>query len=164
MTNSKKDFIIGVFFFVGTLGIDGKQRIAFLRGDVGTQSIAFLHWSFNHKRSWILGSILLYLNIMSIPVYYSTVSEAIKKLREKGYTVDFNLEENCLVCNTNKYEAEDFEITEVYRYEGQTDPADEATVYGIASKQGEKGILVSGYGANMNSMTEAMLSKLSMRE
>lgn len=104
------------------------------------------------------------MNIMSIPVYYSTVVEAIKKLRDKGYTVDFNLEENCLVCNTNKYEPEDFEITEVYRYEGQTDPADEATVYGIESKHGEKGVLVSGYGANMNSMTEAMLRKLSMRE
>jgi hypothetical protein len=109
-------------------------------------------------------SFFLSLNIMSIPVYYSTVSEAIQKLREKGYTVDFNLEENCLVCNTNKYEPDDFEITELYRYEGQTDPADEATVYGIESKQGEKGILVSGYGANMNSMTEAMLRKLSKRD
>jgi hypothetical protein len=53
---------------------------------------------------------------------------------------------------------------EIYRYEGDTDPADEATVYGIASKSGIKGILVTGYGASGDTMSEEILAKLSMRE
>lgn len=95
--------------------------------------------------------------------HYSTVSEAVNDLRNRGFVVDFNLDENCLVCNTDKFNPEDFEITEVYRYEGETDPADEATVYGIESSNGLKGVLVTGYGAYSESMSDAMLSKLKMR-
>lgn len=71
--------------------------------------------------------------------HYATVSKALQELKEKGFTVDFNLEEdriaNCGDC---------FEIVHIYRYEGQTDPGDEATVYGIKSDKGEKGVFVAG--------------------
>jgi hypothetical protein len=95
--------------------------------------------------------------------HYATVSEAINELRKLGFTTDFNLEENCIVCHSDKFEPDHFEITQIYRYEGDTDPADEATVYGIESNTGLKGILVTGYGANSESMSEAMLRKLSIR-
>jgi hypothetical protein len=29
--------------------------------------------------------------------HYATVSEAIEQLRQKGFTMDFNLEKNCIV-------------------------------------------------------------------
>lgn len=92
--------------------------------------------------------------------YYETVSEAINELRKKGFTTDFNLMENCIVCHPEKFHPEDFTIVDVYRYEGNTDPADEATVYAIESKTGLKGILVTGYGISMDSMSAAMLEKL----
>ena len=101
---------------------------------------------------------------MKPPVYYEPVSIAIEKLRAKGFTEDFNLEENYIACKTNRFSAQDFDIVEIYRYEGDTDPADEATVYGIASKSGTKGILVTGYGASGEKMSEEILAKLSMRE
>jgi hypothetical protein len=97
---------------------------------------------------------------MSITYNYATVSDALDELKKKGYTLDFNLEENCLVCGNTQLQAEDFVIREVYRYEGDTDPADEATVYGIESHKGEKGVLVTGYGANSDSLTRLILSKL----
>ncbi len=93
-------------------------------------------------------------------VFYATVSESIDMLREKGYEMDFNLEENCIVCNVAKFEHDQFEIDEVYRYDGETDPADEATVYGISSHDGLKGILVTGSSINMESMEVRMLKKL----
>jgi len=93
-------------------------------------------------------------------VYYSTVSEAIDTLRKKGYDVDFNLAENCIVCFADKYSPEQFDIIEVYRYEGNSDPGDEATVYGIATKSGVKGVLVTNYGASPEGMTEEMLKKM----
>ena len=92
---------------------------------------------------------------------YATVSQAITDLRKRGFTVDFNLEENCIVCHPEKFDADNFEIVETYRYEGNSDPADEATVYGIESKTGLKGILVTGYGISSdNNVSTAILKKL----
>ena len=92
--------------------------------------------------------------------HYATVTEAINELKQKGFTLDFNLEENCIVCHSEKFHAEEFEIKEIYRYEGDTDPADEATVYGIQSKTGIKGILVTGYGISTDNFSTAILNKL----
>ncbi|MBL7911559.1 MAG: hypothetical protein JNJ41_10935 [Bacteroidia bacterium] len=92
--------------------------------------------------------------------HYATVSEAINELRKKGYTTDFNLEENCIVCHPEKFLPEEFELVDVYRYEGNTDPADEATVYAIESKSGLKGVLVTGYGTSTDTMSTAILEKL----
>lgn len=96
--------------------------------------------------------------------HYGTITEAIELLRKEGYTIDFNLEQNCIVCHPDKFHPEDFEIVDVYRYEGDTDPADETTVYAIESKTGLKGILVNGYGPSSNSMSAAMLNKLKIRK
>ncbi|MFL9838764.1 hypothetical protein ABS768_14740 [Flavobacterium sp. ST-75] len=95
------------------------------------------------------------------PVYhYATVLKAIEELREKGFTEDFNLHENCLVCNTDKFEAEEFEISHIYYYEGDSNPGDEATVYGIESKSGIKGILVTGDEQDTDPMSKSIIDKL----
>ena len=96
--------------------------------------------------------------------HYGTITEAIEELRKKGFTTDFNLESNCIVCHPDKFNPEDFEIVDLYRYEGQTDPADETTVYAITSKTGIKGILVNGYGASSDTMSAAMLNKLRIKK
>lgn len=93
---------------------------------------------------------------------YDTVSAAIQGLRERGYAKDFNLRENCIICDEEKYHAKDFEITEVYRFEGDTDPADEAAVYAIESNKGDRGVLVSGYGISADEMSAEMVKKLSL--
>ena len=93
---------------------------------------------------------------------YDSVSHAITELRAKGFTEDFNLEENCLICKNEKYDAESFDITEVVRFEGDSDPGDEAVVYGIESKSGIKGILVNGYGYSSDPMSDAIARKLTL--
>lgn len=95
-----------------------------------------------------------------ITYHYATVSKAIDELRAKGFTEDFNLADNCLVCNSAKFNDDEFEITHVYFYEGETDPGDEATVYGIESTSGVKGILVTGDEADEDAMTNAIIQKL----
>ena len=101
--------------------------------------------------------------IMKTEHHYETVSEAINQLREKGFTVDFNIEGDYLICENNKLQTDEFEIVDVYRYEGDTDPADEATVYAIESPSGIKGVLVTGYGIYSDTFSSAVLSKLSNR-
>lgn len=87
--------------------------------------------------------------------HYTTVTQALEELRNKGFTVDFNIKDNCA-----RYSADDFEITEVYRYEGDSDPGDEAVVYGIQSKDGVKGIIVSNFGASVDAFVARVLGKL----
>lgn len=93
-------------------------------------------------------------------ITYDTVTEAVNGLQKRGFDMDFNLAENCLVCNTRRFDVKDFEIVEVHRFEGNTDPSDEAIVYGIQSVTGLKGVLVSGYGISAEGMSAEMATKL----
>ena len=95
---------------------------------------------------------------------YDTVSDAVNGLKNRGYNMDFNLSENCLVCHEDKFDVDDFEIVEFYRFEGDSDPADEAVVYAIESNKGQKGILVNGYGPSSDAMSSEMAKKLQIHK
>lgn len=101
---------------------------------------------------------------MEKKVHYATVSEAINKLRAQGFTEDFNISGELLKSVHVSLDADEFEIVDVYRYEGNSDPADEAVVYAIQSATGVKGILVSGFGISADSFSTRILDKLSFRE
>lgn len=91
---------------------------------------------------------------------YDTMSEAVNELKKRGYELDFNLQENCLICHGDKFNVDDFEIVEVYRFEGNSDPSDEAVVYAIQSNSGLKGVLVNGYGISANQLSSDMAKKI----
>lgn len=95
---------------------------------------------------------------------YETITCAIKDLKLRGYQLDFNLKENCIICDEEKFDPEDFEIAEVYRFEGDTDPADEAVLYAIESKNGQKGLLVNAFGIYSDPMSDSMIKKLSFQK
>jgi hypothetical protein len=90
--------------------------------------------------------------------HYTTVSKAIEELKAKGFTVDFNIQESKII-NT----PEAFEIVHIYRYEGESDPGDEATVFGIKSSAGEKGIFVAGLSAFTENVAAQVLNELSIK-
>jgi hypothetical protein len=97
---------------------------------------------------------------MSIVYHYATVLKAIEELREKGFTEDFNLEDNYLTGHVGKFSDEEFDIVHVYFYEGATNPDDEATVYGIESASGHKGVLVTGNDTLTDNATGKIVKKL----
>jgi hypothetical protein len=92
--------------------------------------------------------------------HYATITEAIEQLKKQGYTLDLNLKANRFLVGDNSYTADEFEIVDLYRYEGESDPGDEATVYALASKSGVKGILVTGYGVSADEASEETLKQL----
>jgi hypothetical protein len=96
---------------------------------------------------------------------YETVSEAVRGLRERGYRIDFNLGKESLDCYLTplSLRADEFEIAEVYRFEGNSDPADEAVVYAIEGKHGQKGILVNGFGPSSEAVGDELVQKLKVR-
>ncbi|WP_143306746.1 phosphoribosylpyrophosphate synthetase [Chitinophaga vietnamensis] len=91
---------------------------------------------------------------------YDTVTAALQDLRLRGYTADFNMQFDCIQMNEEKIKPQDFEIVETYRFEGNTDPGDEAIVYAIETKSGKKGVLMHGYGAYAEDISEDMIRKL----
>jgi len=95
---------------------------------------------------------------------YDTVSAAVQGLKKRGFTTDFNLDDNCLICHDDKFDVNDFEIVEVYRFEGNSDPADEAVVYAIESNKGQKGVLVNGYGPSADPLSAEMAKKLNVHK
>jgi hypothetical protein len=90
--------------------------------------------------------------------HYATVSKALEELKEKGFTVDFNIQETKIINNPN-----DFEIVHIYRYEGESDPGDEATVFGIKSTAGEKGVYVAGLFAAADNSATMVLNDLAIK-
>lgn len=90
--------------------------------------------------------------------HYATVSKALEELKEKGFTTDFNIQEDKIINSPH-----DFVIVHVYRYEGESDPGDEATVYGIKSSMGEKGVFVAGLSAYTEKSAAMALHELSIK-
>ena len=98
---------------------------------------------------------------------YDTVVAALKGLKAKGYTLDFNIAFDKITCNENGlcFNPHEFEITAVYRFEGDTNPADEDIVYAIESKDGNiKGSLTSAYGMYADTLSTDMIQKLAIHK
>ena len=94
---------------------------------------------------------------------YDTVTAALTDLDNRGYNLDFNLTSEALECKSINLQLmpEEFEIEEVYRFEGMTDPADSSVVYAISSNLSNlKGILVDGYGVYAENISPELLNKL----
>ncbi|HOY04523.1 MAG TPA: phosphoribosylpyrophosphate synthetase [Saprospiraceae bacterium] len=96
---------------------------------------------------------------------YSSLVEAIDDLRDRGFNNDFNLRENGIECTRLQMQLhpEDFEIVEMHRFEGATDPDDSSVIYAIEGKDGVNGILVDAYGMYANPVSTALLSKLHVK-
>ncbi len=95
--------------------------------------------------------------------YYETVSAAVNGLQARGYTLNLNLQTDCLHCAEHdlSLHPEDFHIDEVHRFEGETDPGDAAVVYAVSSeKYKAKGVLVDGYGISAGEISPEILAKL----
>jgi hypothetical protein len=98
---------------------------------------------------------------------YDTVTEALQDLKSKGYTIDFNIAFDKIICSDNKIclNPNEFEITAVHRFEGDTNPSDEDVVYAIESKDSKiKGTMTSAYGMYAESISNEMIQKLSIHK
>jgi hypothetical protein len=96
---------------------------------------------------------------------YDTVSDAVRGLKQRGYTIDFNLGADQITCSAPSVtlRPDEFEITEVYRFEGDSNPDDEAVVYAIESKHGHRGVLVNGFGISADALGQEMVRRLAVK-
>ena len=95
---------------------------------------------------------------------YATLTEALDDLKRRGYTLDFDLQPTHITCaEANlQLQPDEFEIVEVYRFEGATSPDDNDVVYAIEGKHGQKGVMTDAYGAYASQFSTEMLARLSI--
>ncbi|WP_375323683.1 phosphoribosylpyrophosphate synthetase [Flagellimonas sp. GZD32] len=80
---------------------------------------------------------------------FSTLSEAVNTLTSEGYKEDFEARDNSIIALYSKKEFQPGELNIVanYRFDGNTNPSDDATVFAIEASDGTKGTLVMSYSA-----------------
>ncbi len=95
---------------------------------------------------------------------YETLTDALQDLQGRGFTHNFNLESDALHCPELdlRLHPEHFAISELYRFEGMTDPDDNTILYAISSNTGVKGVLVNAYGPYADTLSADMAAKLSL--
>src|SRR5690349_21072870 len=93
---------------------------------------------------------------------YDSLVDALDDLRQRGYDADFATQTICLYCGDLdlRLNPEEFNVDEVYRFEGDSNPDDSAVLYAISSTNGVKGTLVDGYGAYSGNLSFEMAKKL----
>ena len=97
---------------------------------------------------------------------YGTLSQALNKLKlEEGYEHDFNLlDEQIEIKSKNEtFGVEEFDVDKVFRFEGMSNPDDNAILYAITTTTGRKGVLVDGYGISSGQVSDEMMKKLDLK-
>jgi len=103
------------------------------------------------------------MNEKQLDEYYGTLSETINELVKLGYTHDFNIKDECVVCHKKivTLSQDEFQIDKVYRFEGASDPEYQSILYAISSINNDvKGLLVNGYGISSDEASSKMIEKL----
>lgn len=92
-----------------------------------------------------------------------TVTEAIELLRSWGYADDFELAADGLRSDAESsvHDLAGAQVDHTFRFEGMSDPDDEAIVLGVSCPRwGRRGIVVSAYGPSIDPEHAELLSAL----
>lgn len=80
--------------------------------------------------------------------YMKSLSSCLNKMIQDGYSADFKAtDEGLYNLGTHKvYYPSDVKVVNFFRFEGPSNPEDNAILYVIETSDGEKGTLVDAYG------------------
>jgi hypothetical protein len=98
--------------------------------------------------------------------YYGDLVEAIKGLKARGYTLDFNLEKDRIICSDGDMDClpHEFEIDEYHRFEGMSSTDDNSIIYAITADDGRKGTLITPYGVYEDGTSDSLIEKLTLKK
>ena len=97
---------------------------------------------------------------------YDTLVEAIEALRKLGYTHNFSVNQSGMLVEGRKegYIADEVELHEFHRFEGNTNPSDMSIVYAVQTNSGKRGIVVDSYGVNGSEITSKFMNKVAQKQ
>lgn len=90
---------------------------------------------------------------MEKPKPMLTLSQVMTKLAQKGVVNEYTMNEEgeMKYSHSDKsYESSDLKILKSYRFEGDSNPADNAVLYVITDSENNRGMIIDSYGADSN--------------
>jgi hypothetical protein len=80
----------------------------------------------------------------------NTMTDTINKLTVQGYTEAFQVTDVGLkaLSDGTIFSADEVSITNFFRFEGQSDPSDNAIVYVVQTNDGKMGLLIDAFGSD----------------
>jgi hypothetical protein len=92
----------------------------------------------------------------------TTIKECMDVARKDGYSLNFYISSSKLHGEglNSAYDPLEVTISNFYRFEGESDPADEAILYLIETFDGKRGILIDGYGVYGNTSIDAFVQQV----
>jgi len=91
--------------------------------------------------------------------YMNTLTAVVNKVVKAGYTDSFKVNKQGLYSSGKEayYKPEQVRIINFYRFEGNSDPADNAILYVIETADNLKGTLIDAYGAYSDPATNKFI-------
>ena len=86
------------------------------------------------------------------PPEMETLQQAIGRLRELGYTQDWYAKDGSLRCGARgaTYDPATVTVDHIVRFEGTSDPGDEAILFALTTECSHRGLYSAAYGADMS--------------
>jgi hypothetical protein len=92
-----------------------------------------------------------------------TLSEAIDRLRGRGFTRDFSAVPGgrlrCGECGA-EFDPAELQIDEIVRFEGESDPGDESILFALSGPCGHAGLYSTAYGSDVTPEDAAVVAAL----
>ncbi len=97
---------------------------------------------------------------------YDTLVEAIEALKKRGYTHNFRISDKGLMVEKKEtaFIANEVELHEFHRFEGNTNPADMSIVFAVQTSSGERGLVVDSYGVYGSELTSKFMNKVAQKQ
>jgi hypothetical protein len=94
--------------------------------------------------------------------YMKSLASCLNKMVLDGYTNDFKVTDKGLVClqTEKKYKPSEVQIVNFFRFEGNSDPDDNAILYVIETSDGTKGTIVDGYGVYTDAKLDEFMKRV----
>lgn len=91
-----------------------------------------------------------------------TLSQAMARLRAAGYREEYNAVDASLVCGScgENHDPAEVTVNEIVRFEGLSDPGDEAILYALDAGCGHRGLYPAAYGPSASSADTVVLLAL----
>jgi hypothetical protein len=102
------------------------------------------------------------INEFNTQPYMKSLSTCLNKMVTDGYVEDFKASDRGLESlNSGKwYKPEEVQVINFFRFEGMSDPDDNAILYVIRTSDGTKGTLIDGYGVYMDPKLSAFMKEV----
>ncbi len=101
------------------------------------------------------------INDKEVP-YMTSMSDCINKLTKAGYLDNFKVTEQGLHSSKEDryFKPEEVQLINFFRFEGQSDPADNTILYQLETTEGAKGMLVDAYGPYSDAGVNAFMKEV----